>query len=59
MNVQFVIAHSIELGCLTGAQDQARIKLGRGLGKSEFLVVYGSSTTWLTSGGCVEKNSIG
>ena len=59
MNVHFVIAHSLQTRLPQRRLSQSRIKLGKGLGKGEFLVVYETLTTRLMSGGCVEEGSIG
>ena len=59
MNGQFGLAHSSQTRLPQRRLDQSRIKLGKGLGKGEFLVVYESLTTRLTSGGCVEESSVG
>ena len=58
MNSKNFIAHNSQTRVPQRRLDQSRIKLGKGLGKGEFLVVYESLTTRLTSGGCVEESSV-
>ena len=55
MNVQFFIAQSSQTRL---PQNRSRIKFQKVFDKSEFLIVHESLTTRLTSGGCVEENSV-